>query len=156
MEPAIHITAVMTRNVLSVHPETSLMDAAKLIIDNDLDGVPVLDTEGALVGILTEYDLISKAFALHLPTIQFLIKNLSVYKSDGGKFQKELSGITSLTVKDLMNTDPLFFKENTTFEEAVQTFKDHHRVNPIPVVDADHHVVGVVSRYDIIKIFSNL
>ena len=146
----------MTRDVMSVHPETLLMDAAQHIIKNDFDGVPVVNAEGALVGILTQYDLISKAFALHLPTIQFLIQNLAIYKNDGTQFQKELEGISSLTVKDLMNADPLFFNEDTNLEEAVQTFKDHHRVNPIPVVDAEHHVVGVVSRYDIIKIFSNL
>ena len=67
---------IMTREVVSVHPDTSLLDAAKLIAEYNFDGVPVVDNENRLVGIVTEYDLINKTSAVHLPTLQVILKNL--------------------------------------------------------------------------------
>ena len=145
------VTDIMTKDVISVHPGDSLASAAKVIMEHDLDGVPVVDNEGLLKGILTQYDLISKASALHLPTMQFLLENMTVYKKDKKDFQHEVSEIISLKAEDLMNTDPLVFQENTSYEDATLAFKNHHRVNPVPVVDEQRRVVGVVSRFDILR-----
>ena len=145
------VTDIMTKDVISVHPGDSLAGAAKVIIEHDLDGVPVVDNEGILKGIFTQYDVISKASALHLPTMQFLLQNMTVYKKDKKDFQHELNEITSLTVADVMNSDPLFFNTETSYEDAVLAFKNHHRVNPVPVIDEERRVVGVVSRFDILR-----
>lgn len=150
------VSDIMTKDVISVHPEDPLVDAAKVIMEHDLDGVPVVDNQGILKGILTQYDLISKASALHLPTMQFLLQNMAVYKRDKKDFRREVGEITSLKVEDLMNTDPLVFKEHTTYEDVVLAFKNHHRVNPVPVVDEQKRVVGVVSRFDVLKLFKEL
>lgn len=151
MEIVSTIKNIMTKNVVSVRPEMLLSEAAKIIADRGFDGVPVVDDEGKLVGILTEYDLISKGSAIHLPTFQFILQNLEVFKKDKEHFQKDVADIANLKVKDVMNTDPLTLPEETSFEEAVGAFCDHHRVNPIPIIDAERKVVGVLSRYDILK-----
>jgi CBS domain-containing protein len=52
-----------------------------------------------------------------------------------------------------MNNDPITFFENSTAKEIVKAFVEHHRVNPIPVVDKDRKVVGIVSRYDALMLF---
>lgn len=150
------VSDIMTKDVISVHPGDTLASAAKVIMEHDLDGVPVVDNEGILKGILTQYDLISKASALHLPTMQFLLQNMTVYKKDKKDFQHEVGEIMSLKVEDLMTADPLVFEEHTSYEDAVLVFKNHHRVNPVPVVDKEKHVVGVVSRFDILRPFQGL
>ena len=147
----MYVTDIMTKDVISVHAEDLLQSAAKVIIEHDLDGVPVVDNDGMLTGILTQYDLVSKASALHLPTMQFLLENMAVYRKDKARFQNELGEITSLKVQDVMNTDPLCFTPDTSYADAVMAFKNHHRVNPVPVVDDQKRVIGVVSRCDILK-----
>lgn len=117
---------IMTTAVVAVPPEMPLLQAAKILSDHDFAGVPVADKNGILVGILTEYDLISK--------------NQETKKN-------------SLVVKDAMNPEPIVFHEGASFEEVAATFRDHHRVNPVPVVDEAGKVIGIVSRYDLIKTF---
>lgn len=147
----LSVKDIMVREVIVVSPDASLIDAAKLIADHHFDGVPVVDGEKKLVGILTEYDLISQSSQVHLPTFQAILQNLQVIQGDRSQFEKEIAEISSLKVKDVMNTDPLTLPESATYEDAVTAFREHHRVNPIPVLDAEKRVVGVVSRFDILK-----
>ena len=151
MDSKLTIRDVMTRDAVLVKVDTPLVEAARIIAEYNFDGVPVVNEEGKLVGILTEYDLISKSSAVHLPTFQILLQNLRVLRGDKSQFQKEVEEIMSLTVKDVMNNDPLTLPETASYEEVVTAFAEHHRVNPIPVIDADKKVVGVVSRFDVLK-----
>ena len=64
---------IMTKEVVSVPLETSLLDVAKILAERNFDGVPVVDKEDRLVGIVTEYDLINKTSAVHLPTLQIVL-----------------------------------------------------------------------------------
>ncbi|MDO8522829.1 MAG: CBS domain-containing protein [bacterium] len=147
----LKITDIMTKEVVSVNPEMPLFEAAKIITDHNFDGVPVVDKENKLLGILTEYDLISQSSSIHLPTFQKLLQDISVFGQDKSHFKKEFADVISLKVKDAMNIEPLILQDDVGYDEVVAAFRDHHRVNPIPVVDSVKHVVGVVSRYDVLK-----
>ncbi len=147
----ISLKDIMTKQVISVSPETPLSEAASLLSKHNFSGMPVVDADNTLVGILTDYDLISKDSLIHLPTFQKILQNLSVYKKDKSEFQEEVKKVSALKVKDVMNREPLTLLEDASFEETVAAFRDHHRVNPIPVIDSNKKVIGVVSRYDLIK-----
>lgn len=147
----VSVKDIMTKEVVSVYPETALTEVAKIIAERAFDGVPVVDKNNKLVGILTEYDLISKGSAVYLPTFQLILQNIKVYNKDKSRFQKEFNEVSMLKVKDVMNPDPLTFTGDATFEEVVTAFRDHHRVNPIPIVDKENKVIGVVSRFDVLK-----
>lgn len=142
----------MTKKVVAVVPGTPLLDAAKILAEHNFDGVPVVDEQNVLVGILTEYDLVSKGSLIHLPTMQKILQNLSVMRKDRSQFRKEAEAITSLTVGDVMNSDPLTLAPTAAIEEVITLFSEHHRVNPVPVIDANRKVVGIVSRYDLIRL----
>ena len=145
------IRDIMSKDVISVYPETPLTEAAVIIAENNFDGVPVVDKDDALLGVLTEYDLLSKGFALHLPTLQFIFRNLKLFRQNPEQFEENTEQILNLKVRDVMNTDPLTLPEDATYEDTVAAFRDHHRVNPIPVIDKDRRVLGVVSRFDVLK-----
>lgn len=145
---------IMTRDVIVVHPETSVFDAHEIMASHNFDGVPVTDEHNRLVGIVTEYDLIVKGSSLHLPTFQKILSELPVYVKDHSEFQKEIEELQKLRVRDVMNNEPLTLPDDAPFDTVIATFRDHHGVNPIPVVDKNNIVVGVVSRYDIVKLFS--
>ena len=59
--------------------------------------------------------------------------------------------MTKLTARDVMNSDPLTLPGTATYDEVVRAFQDHHGVNPIPVIDSTRKLLGVVSRYDVLK-----
>ena len=141
---------IMTKEVISVHPETTLLDVAKILAEHNFDGVPVVDAENKLVGIVTEYDLINKTSAVHLPTLQVVLRNLPQFKKEEAHFQEE---ILSLKVSDIMNKDPLSLKSEILYDDIIRLFKDHHRVNPIPVTDENNKVIGVISRFDVLRPF---
>ncbi|OGI60340.1 hypothetical protein A2641_01320 [Candidatus Nomurabacteria bacterium RIFCSPHIGHO2_01_FULL_37_25] len=142
---------IMIEEVVSVSLDTPLIEVARILAEHSFDGMPVVDKNNKLVGILTEYDLISKGSAVHLPTLQIVLQDVKVYNKDKATFKETFEEIASLRVSDVMNSEPLTLDEDATFEEAVIAFRDHHRVNPIPVINKKREVVGVVSRYDILE-----
>lgn len=147
----LKITDIMTKEVVSVDSEMLLFEAAKILSEHNFDGVPVVDKESKLLGILTEYDLISQSSSIHLPTLQKLLKEMNVFGKDKSHFKKEFADVISLKVRDVMNKEPLALKDSASHDEVIAAFREHHRVNPIPVVDNENKVVGVVSKFDVLK-----
>ncbi len=146
----VYARDIMTKEVITVYPDTPLLDVAKLISEHNFDGVPVVDHDWKLVGIVTEYDLINKTSTVHLPTLQIILKNIPQFKKDQAHFQEE---ILNLQVKDIMNKEPLTLLESATYQDVITLFREHHRVNPIPVLNSDGKVVGVISRFDVLRPF---
>lgn len=145
------VTDIMTASVISVQPETTLVEAARLMTEHKFNGLPVTDTNGVLLGIITEYGLISNQSGIHLPTLQTVLSKLPVFSKDKSEFAQQVEAVTKLTARDVMNADPLTLPNTASYEETVKAFQDHHGVNPIPVIDSTRKLVGVVSRYDILK-----
>ena len=149
---------IMTANVISIHPEMSLFDAHEILARNNFNGVPVINDERHVIGILTEYDMLSKASVMHLPTLQKLAGHLQGFVDKGGlsEYRKELENLKNITVSSMMNHDPLVLSVTTPFGTIVETFYTHHRVNPIPIVDENKILVGIISRFDVLKVFGKL
>ncbi|MDO8569395.1 MAG: CBS domain-containing protein [bacterium] len=147
----LKITDIMTKEVVSVGQDMPLFAAAKIITDHNFDGVPVVDKENKLIGILTEYNLISQSSSIHLPTLQKILKDINVLGEDKSHFKKEFQDIIALKVKDAMNREPPTLRDDASYKEVIAAFREHHNVNPIPVIDSVGKVVGVVSRYDVLR-----
>lgn len=147
----VTIESIMTKKIVTVSPETPLADAAKIMNEHKYNGLPVVTAENVLVGIITEYDFIGGDSNIHLPTLQAVLSKLTVLHKDKQEFKKDIEAVSKLTVKDVMNPDPLTLPVTATFDDVITTFREHHRVNPIPVIDDERKVVGVVSRFDVVK-----
>lgn len=145
---------IMTKDVMAIGPDDSILKVAQIMFEHNWDGLPVVTPDGTLVGIITQYDLVTKGANIHLPTFVQLMQQLPLYKKDKGNLKPELQRIVTLTVKDLMNIDPLTVREGTTLEEVAKAFAEHHRVNPIPVVNQESRLVGIISRFDLIKLYT--
>ena len=145
---------LMTREVTTVSPQDSILTVAQIMFDHNWDGLPVVTEDGTLMGIITQYDLVTKGANIHLPTFLKLMAELPLYKKDKSGLKHELERIVTLSVKDLMNIEPLTVYEHTTLEDVARLFAEHHRVNPIPVVSQEGHLVGIISRFDLIKLYT--
>jgi len=148
------VSEFMTKEVFALKPTDSLFRAAQFMFEKNFDGLPVVLDDSTLVGIITQYDLISKGANIHLPTFMKLMNEFSMYKKDKSLLKPELQKIVSLTVKDLMNPEPITVSPDLPMETAATVFSEHHRVNPIPVINSEHKLVGIISRFDIIKLYT--
>lgn len=146
---------IMTTKVISVLRETSISRAFDFMLKGEFSGLPVINSreENKLVGIITEYDFISKRSSIHLPTFDKLFSDFYILDRHSPVY-KELENVGLFKAKDIMNQEPITIREDAAVEDVVRLFTEHHRVNPIPVVTDGNILVGIVSRYDIVNIFA--
>lgn len=146
---------IMTKKVISVDPDMSLVKAVGILLKNGFNGLPVT-VDGILVGLVTEYDMILKGSSIHLPTFVRLFEKIDFYKKDSGPIRDELKEIFSVKVKDVMNVEPLTLTPETSIFQVVDAFVQHHKINPIPIVDAGKKLLGVISRSDMIRFLGDV
>ena len=141
---------IMTQNVISVNPETSVVEAVNIFLKHNFNGLPVTTQGGYLVGILTEQDLIIRGTSIHLPTFIKLFQQIDLYKKDSALIKEDLKKILELKVEDIMNKEPFCLEEGASIFQVVDAF-ENKLVNPVPVVNKDKILIGIISRYDLLK-----
>ncbi len=153
MPQPITVKSLMTATPVTVTPNTSLIEAANILSRDHFNGLPVVLKDGTLVGIMTDHDLLTKGSAIHLPTFLKLMQGFAVYQNDALAINGEVKRILQMQVKDVMNPEPLTLKEDATLQDGLRAFAEHHHVNPIPIVDDQRRLKGILSRHDIVKMF---
>ena len=139
---------LMTTAIISVTPETSVKELASILDSNKISGVPVLDSAGALVGVVTENDLIDQGKKLHIPTVITILDSFFFLESTE-KMDKEMKKIAGATVADICSTELITVGPEASLEE-IATIMAEKRVHTLPVVD-DGQLVGIIGRRDIIQ-----
>lgn len=155
-QKTILLKDIMIKDVASVTTDVSVLEAAEIMIKNGYTGMPVVDKNRKVIGIVTEYDFLTKGTAIHLPTFIKLFGDFPAFESEKIDGKKTLKDALAFTVKDIMNSEPLLLHDDDTFREAVHAFGEHHKVNPIPIVDKKGVLAGIVSRFDVIKFYATI
>lgn len=155
MKKELTIDDVMTKKVITTFRDTPLMQAVDLLIKNNFNGLPVIDEQENIVGMLTEYDLMIKGSSIHLPTLLRLISEFDVYRNDKKFVRSNIQKLITMKVGDVMNTDPVILSSTASIEKAVNIFCRYKDVNPIAIVNSDNKLAGIISRYDLVKLFSS-
>ena len=141
---------IMTKNVIACQAQTTVEEAARLMYLNGLTGLPVLNEQDEIVGIITEQDLVKVEGHLHLPiTFTFLG---SIVSLGGGEVPQQLERLLASQVKELMTKEVITIAPEAPIEDLAELFL-HKKVNPVPVV-TDDKLVGIVSRADIVKLIA--
>ncbi|KKT28025.1 MAG: CBS domain containing membrane protein [Candidatus Yanofskybacteria bacterium GW2011_GWA1_44_21] len=139
----------MVKNIISVTPDTSLIEAVHVMLDNNLNGLPVVQG-GYLVGALSNQDMVVGGTSIHLPTFLKLFKKIDIYKSDAEHVKKEIKKISELKVKDAMNDNPYFVRESDSIFEIIDLFGKNSNAS-LPVVDEQKILTGIIDRHDVVK-----
>jgi len=139
---------IMTKDVIAVTTETSIRELAEIMTRHRIGSVPVVDDKGALIGIVTESDLIEQDKNFHIPTVISLF-DWVIYLESEKKFEKELKRMTGQTVGDIYTKEAMTVEPQTTITEIADIMCDK-RIHSLPVVDAGK-LVGIVSRIDLIR-----
>lgn len=141
---------VMTRQVITIERDAPVQRAIRLLLQNRISGLPVVDATGRLEGIVTEGDFLHRAETgtqRRRPRwVEFLI--------GPGKLASEYVQTHSRFVADVMTTDAYTVTEDTSLEEVVRLM-EKHRVKRFPVVKGDK-VVGIISRANLLRALASV
>jgi CBS domain-containing protein len=139
-EAPVSVGDIMSCKVVTVKANDSVEDAARLLLEHRISGLPVVDENGDLVGILSESDLIHKAEPLPSPAL---------YYGDRQKFLEEMWKVKASKVREVMTEDVITVSPEDSLGKAASLMLEKG-VKRLPVVRG-RMVVGMVTRADILK-----
>jgi len=139
---------IMTKEAITVLEDATIQAVGKLFVEKNISGVPVVDEEGKLKGILSEGDLVYQQKPINPPLFINLFD--SVIQLDRKEFWEDVNKIAARTAGELMTKTVITADENATVEELAKLMINK-KVNRIPIVNAANQVIGLVSRHDIVK-----
>ncbi|PNY04444.1 CBS domain-containing protein chloroplastic-like [Trifolium pratense] len=137
------------KNLHVVKITTSVEEALEALVSNRISGLPVIDDEWNLVGVVSDYDLLAidtisgSSEASLFPDVDSSWKTFN-------EIQKLLSKTNGKVVGDLMTPSPLFVHESTSLEDAARLLLET-KYRRLPVVDKDGKLVGLITRGNIVK-----
>ncbi len=140
---------IMTTDVKVAKQTDTIKSIAKILIHEKIGGLPVVDEDNRVVGIISETDIIKKEKHVAVPEIITFLQGV-IYLEDFKKMEKDIQDIAAVQVKDLMSKEVIKVYEDDTFDD-VANIMIKKSVNRVPVVDKDNKIKGIICRYDIIK-----
>jgi len=139
---------IMTTNIRSVHQDTEITDLAKMFVEYNVNAMPVVDDDGALVGIVSQTDLVEQDKPLHIPTVISLF-DWVLYLESPKKFADEVRKVTARKVGEICSQDVVTCTPDTPVATIASLMVDN-KAYLVPVV-AEGRMLGVVARLDIIR-----
>ena len=140
---------IMDSDPATVGPDATIEEVVRTLDESDLPGVPVVEADGKLAGIITEADLVlpDDQGDLHLPHYINLFGG-TVFLEPLGRFEERLRKAFAASARDLMTADPDTVDPDTSVQDAARRIHDSGH-NRLPVVE-DGRLVGVVTRIDVL------
>jgi len=144
---------IMEKNIISISPETDITKAVKILLDNHINGVPVVDSNGHLQGILCQSDLIFQQKEMAIPPIFILLDGI-IPLSSSTRLNKELEKMAATTVTQAMVKNVVSVHPDAPISEIASLMVEKH-YHTIPVVK-DKKLVGIIGKEDILRVLISL
>ena len=136
---------VMTADVVSVSPNHSVRHAAQLMLDHRISGLPVLDDNGRVVGLVTEGDLMRRS-ELGVQALAPIGRQFTTSEDSARAYVKS----HSWKVADVMTADPVVVDEGTSLTQIADLMTERG-IKRVPVMRGTH-LIGIVSRADLLRV----
>lgn len=146
------VAEVMTTDLVIVSPETSLQEAIEILAERKISGLPVVDNQGQLVGIISETDLTWQASGVDTPPYIMFLDSV-IYLQNPAKHNQEIHKALGQTVGDAMSDRPITINENQLVRDAARIMHEH-KVSRLPVVNERSELVGMITQGDVIKMMA--
>ena len=146
----MQVKDVMTRNVISVGADEPVVKAARVMLQNRISGLPVVDAKGELVGVVTEGDFLRRR---EIGTERRRPKWLE-FVLGPGKLAQEYVHTSGRKVAEIMTPDPWTVGEDDSLEDVVEVMERRH-IKRLPVI-RDGRMVGIVSRANLMHALASL
>ena len=144
----LKVREIMTTGVITVKPDTTVGELADILAKNKISGVPVVDDQGLVLGMVSEADIILQDADLHFPYyVQFL--EMVIYLQSVHKFEERVRKSIGSKVSEIMTSEVVSASPDETVREVATLMADRN-VNRLPVTE-NGRLVGIVSRGDIVR-----
>jgi len=140
---------IMTQNVITVHKNATIKEIAKTLIDHDISGVPVVEDDGTLIGIVSEGDLLHKETFPKTPDYVNILGAIVFYHGVQ-RFNADLKKLLAEQAITIMTYKVFTVSEEVDIGEIAQLMLEHG-IKRIPVLK-NNKIVGIVSRSDIVRL----
>ena len=144
----LHAKDIMTREVVTVLEETSVNDLAKLLSEKRISGVPVMNDNGNMMGIVTENDLIDQTKKVHIPTVVGILDSFLFLESPK-KLNKDLQKMAGIKAGEICCREVISVEEETPLDE-IATIMAEKKIHTLPVTSSGK-LVGIIGKSDIIR-----
>lgn len=142
------VKEIMKTDVITVSPESEITQATKILLENHINGLPVVDKNEKLVGIICQSDIIAQQKKLPIPSFfSFLDGFISL--SSMKNLEKEVKKISAVTVSQAMTPNPVTVRPDTLIEVVAALMVDNN-YHTIPVVE-EGKLVGIVGKEDVLR-----
>ncbi len=139
---------LMTRDVITVTPDTEVTEIARLLLEKRFNGVPVVNQKGDLVGMICQSDLIAEQKKLPIPSV-FTILDAFIPIYLPGKTEKEIQKIAAMKASQAMTPDPVTVDPEAGIDE-IASIMVNKSIYTIPVLEGGK-LVGVIGKEDILR-----
>lgn len=139
---------IMATQLITLAPEMDFTSAAKVLLENHINGAPVVDADGRLVGILCQSDLVAQQKKFPVPTLLTLLDSF-IQLTPSKELEKQARKIAAMTVSDAMTTTPVTVKPGTGIETIAALMVDSN-LHTLPVLE-DGRLIGIIGKEDVLR-----
>ena len=140
---------LMVTDPITVKPDDSVETVLKLLEEKHISGLPVIDDEEKVVGVVSEADLLFKEKPIRMPLYLTFLDSI-IYLEPLDKFKQQLKKSLGVQVKDVMTSKPITISPDAPVSQAAELMLTK-RINRLPVVDETEKLVGIVTRDNLLK-----
>lgn len=148
----IKVSEAMTPDPITIHPEMEVIEVAKIMIERNIGGLPVMDHSGGLVGIVTESDLVVQESEVEFPSFVSFLAGYVFVPGSLHRFEEKFTKAVAATARHVMTKDVITVDADDSVEE-VATMMTKKKLKRFPVMK-DGALVGIITMADIVRLIS--
>jgi len=145
-----YVQNFMTANPVTAKPLDSVETVLKLLEEQHISGLPVVNDNNEVVGVVSETDLLFKERPIRMPLYLTFLGSV-IYLESLDKFEQQLKKSLGMLVQDVMTPEPINISVDAPISEAASLMLDK-RINRLPVVDQDNKLIGILTRSDLMRV----
>ncbi|WP_341738641.1 CBS domain-containing protein [Microcoleus sp. CAWBG640] len=143
------VADLMTREPLTARAEMSVKEAIKILAARRISGLPVVDANDLLIGVISETDLMWQETGATPPTYIMILDSV-IYLENSSRYEQELHKALGQTVGEVMSRQPISITPEKSVQEAAKLLHER-KIHRLPVIDANGKVIGILTRGDIVR-----
>ena len=143
----LKVKDIMTTDVIRVSPDTEITQATKILLEKRINGLPVVDNDGNLQGIICQSDLIAQQKKLPLPSF-FTFLDGFISLTSMKQLERQVQKVAATTVKHAMTANPVSVSPDVSISSVAALMVDKN-FHTLPVID-DGKLVGIVGKEDVL------
>ncbi|HEY9668303.1 MAG TPA: CBS domain-containing protein [Coleofasciculaceae cyanobacterium] len=143
------VADVMSREPITVKPQTPIREAIKILAEQRISGLPVVDDAGKLVGVISETDLLWQETGVE-PPLYIMFLDSVIFLENPARYEHELHKAMGQTVGEVMSGAPVTVEPEQLLRKAAKLMQEKS-VRRLAVIDKEHRVIGVLTPGDIVR-----